>query len=568
MRKITSLFTLICALFITSATAQVNKTVIFDFTNNAWGIPTDAETLYSGTAEAKVYTVDGISIEIVPNSKNKGKYYYSEDGGNHIRLSKTGSKIILPEFSFPVDSIEVTGHSRNTSSYGFNIFVNGEAIGTDVTGLTGKHTFKIPEDKQTAGNIYEVAISKGDYLYISCIKVYPAASDDALTIVDPVFDNGTGVYIGSVEVKVSSPTENTEGVENVTYHYTTDGTLPNDTTAIAENGTITISESCTLNVILTFTYNGEPQKSEFSTAEYIISEEVIYPKATVMASGVYFIAANNAIALPYNNGVLPTKQTTVDGDNISDAEYYSYNFENDGNGGFYIRDVNGLYLTASAMSRKDEIKTSTTYHNSAWNVIIDNGIAKIQKDGFVLAYDNNAIVAVREENTNDTTIYPSLYGIADAPSVFSYTPDTYTTELKTIEITFSEAVRVEGITSTDQFPIYNTEYNTEDNTFPVGMGNWTHSGEILTIVLENSITKNGDYYITIPAEYITSEITGKKPEEDFIINLVIYNEDQTSIKNIDCDNNNIAIYDLNGRRVEKITNAGIYIVNGVKKVIK
>lgn len=564
MRKITSLFTLICALFITSATAQVNKTVIFDFTNNAWGIPTDAETGYSGTTEAKVYTVDGISINIVPNSKNKGKYYYSEDRGNHIRLSKTGSKIILPEFSFPVDSIEVTGHSSNTSSYGFNIFVNGEAIGTDVTGLTGKHTFKIPEDKQTAGNIYEVAISKGDYLYISCIKVYPAASDDALTIVDPVFDNGSGVYTEPVTVKVSSPTENTEGVENVTYHYTTDGTLPNDTTAIAENGTITISESCTLNVILTFTYNGEPQKSEFSTAEYIISEEVIYPKATVMASGVYFIAANNAIALPYNNGVLPTQPTSVDGDNISDAEYYSYNFENDGNGGFYIRDVNGLYLTASAMSRKDEIKTSTTYHNSAWNVIIENGIAKIQKDGFVLAYNNNAIVAVREENTNTTTIYPSLYGIADAPSVFSYTPDPYTTELKTIEITFSEAVRVEGITSTDQFPIYNAE----DNAFPVGMGNWNHSGKILTIVLENSITKNGDYYITIPAECITSEITGKKPEEDLIINLEIYNEDQTSIKNIDCDNNNIAIYDLNGRRVEKITNAGIYIVNGVKKVIK
>lgn len=567
MKKFTSLFTLICALFITTATAQVNQTVVFDFVNNAWGIPTYEATNLSGVKSQTVYNDGENSITINPTA-NKGNFYYEVDC---LRLQNIGSKIILPAFDFAVEKIEVVGSSK-ASSYqnaDINIFTAGKAVSTPVAGLTESHTFEIAQEDQATGNVYEIVIGSGggkysSVIYISYIKVYPAASDDALTIVDPVFDNGTGVYIGSVEVKVSSPTENTEGVENVTYHYTTDGTLPNDTTAIAENGTITISESCTLKVVLKFTYEGETYISESTVADYIISEEVIYPKATVMASGVYFIAANNAIALPYNNGVLPTQPTSVDGDNISDAEYYSYNFENDGNGGFYIRDVNGLYLTASAISTKDEIKTSTTYHNSAWNVIIENGIAKIQKDGFVLAYNNNAIVAVREEKTNATTIYPSLYGIADAPSVFSYTPDPYTTELKTINITFSEAVRVEGITSTDQFPIYNVE----DDAYPVGMGNWTHSGKVMTIELENAITTNGDYYIKIPAECITSEITGKKPEEDLIINLVIYNEDQTSIKNIDCDNNNIAIYDLNGRRVEKITNAGIYIVNGKKVLVK
>jgi hypothetical protein len=486
-------------------------------------------------------------------------------------LQKIGSKIVLPAFDFAVEKIEVIG-SPKASSYknaDINIFTAGNAVSTAVAGLTESHTFEIAQENQTAGNVYEIVIGSGggnysSIVYISYIKVYPAASDEALTIIAPVLDNGTGVYTEPVTVKISSPTTEIEGVEDVYFYYTTDGYEPDAECEEIEDGTITISESCTLKVVLEFTYGGETYISESTTADYIISEEVINPKATVMASGVYFIAANNAIALPYNNGVLPTQPTSVDGDNITDAVYYSYSFENAGNGEFYIRDVNGLYLTASAMSTKDEIKTSTTYHNSAWNVIIENGIAKIKKDGFVLAYNNNAIVAVREENTNTTTIYPSLYGIADAPSVFSYTPDSYTTELKTISITFSEAVRVEGITSSDQFPIYNAE----DSTFPAGMGNWNHSGEIMTIVLEYSITKNGDYYITIPAECIVSEVTGKKPEEDLIINLVIYNEDQTSIKNIDCDNNNIAIYDLNGRRVEKITNAGIYIVNGVKKVIK
>lgn len=567
MKKFTSLFTLICALFVTTATAQVNQTVVFDFTNNAWGIPTYEATNFSGVKDETVYNDGENSITINPKA-NKGSFYYD---GDCLRLQKIGSKIILPAFDFAVEKIEVVG-SPKASSYknaDINIFTAGKAVSTAVAGLTESHTFEIAQENQTAGNVYEIVIGSGggnfsSIICISYIKVYPAASDEALTIIAPVLDNGTGVYTEPVTVKISSPTTEIEGVEDVYFYYTTDGYEPDAECEEIEDGTITISESCTLKVVLEFTYGGETYISESTTADYIISEEVIHPKATVMASGVYFIAANNAIALPYNNGVLPTQPTTIDGDNITDAVYYSYSFENAGNGEFYIKDVNGLYLTASAMSTKDEIKTSTTYHNSAWNVTIEDCIAKIRKDGFVLAYKNNAIVAVREENTDATTIYPSLYGIADAPSIFSYTPDSYTTELKTISITFSEAVKVEGITSTDQFPIYNAE----DSTFPVGMGNWNHSGEILTIVLEYSITKNGDYYITIPAECITSEVTGKKPEEDLIINLVIYNETETSIENINCDNEKTIIYDLNGRRVENITNAGIYIINGKTTIVK
>ena len=44
--------------------------------------------------------------------------------------------------------------------------------------------------------------------------------------------------------------------------------------------------------------------------------------------------------------------------------------------------------------------------------------------------------------------------------------------------------------------------------------------------------------------------------------------DNTAVEGIEAEAENAEIYDLTGRRVEKITNAGIYIVNGVKKVIK
>ena len=44
--------------------------------------------------------------------------------------------------------------------------------------------------------------------------------------------------------------------------------------------------------------------------------------------------------------------------------------------------------------------------------------------------------------------------------------------------------------------------------------------------------------------------------------------ENTAIEGIEAEAENAEIYDLTGRRIKNITNAGIYIVNGVKKVIK
>lgn len=446
-----------------------------------------------------------------------------------------------------------------------NVYVGKTAVSTPCIGSTATSTFEIAAGNQVAGNIYELVIGSNggnysSYAYITYIKIYPAENK----LEAPVIGLASGVYVGEQTVNVHSATADLEGVTDVTYYYTTDGNEP--TVEDEEtDGEITITESCTLKVVVELTYGNKVYVSASSSAEYIISEEVTYPKATVMACGKYFISANNTIALPFNNGILPMQPTTANGENITDAAYYAYSFECAGStGNFYIKDANGLYLTASAMGTKDEIKTSTTYHNSAWSVTIEDGVAKIRKDGFVLAYENNAIVVVREENATDATIYPSLYGISNPPSVYSYTPNSYTTELKTISITFSEAIRMEGITSADQFPIYNAG----NDLFPAGMGNWTLLGETLTIELEYSITTNGDYYIVIPGECIVSEITGKSPTEDIKINFVVYNEDQTSIEEIDCDKENVVIYDLQGRKVENITKGGIYIVGGRKVLVK
>ena len=563
MRKFT-FFVALMAILVTTAHAQgtLNETAVFDFTNNVWEIPGYDMVNFRGVKTKGTYTDGEKSITIDP-TKNKGEFFY-ENG--YLRIAKPGSKIVLPAFDFAVEKIEVIGHPSATSypNVDMNVYVGETAVSTACVGSTGTYTYEIDADKQVAGNVYELVIGSngGNYssvMFITYIKVYPRENK----LEAPTITPASGVYIGEQTVNVHSVTADIEGVTDITYYYTTDGNEPTIEDEETD-GTITISESCTLKVVVELTYGETTYVSASSSAEYIISEEATYPKATVMASGKYFIVANNAIAQPFSNGVLPTKQTSINGDNVTDAAYYAYSFEPAGNGEFYIKDANDLYLTATAMGTKDEIKTSTTYHNSAWNVTIEDGVAKIRKDGFVLAFENNAIVVVREENATEATSYPSLYGISNPPSVFSYTPNSYTTELKTISITFSEAIRLEGILSSDQFPIYNAE----NDIFPAGMGNWTLAGEILTIVLESGITINGDYYITIPGECIVSEVTGKSPAEDIRINLVVYNEDQTSIKEIGCDNKNVVIYDLTGRKIENTTKPGIYIVGGKKVLVK
>lgn len=563
MRKFTFFVALMVAFTTAYAQGTLNETVVFDFTNAAWGIPTMEENNYSSIKTAGEYT-DGVNTIRIDPTANKGSYIYDSKG--FLNLGKPGSKVILPAFGFAVEKIEVIGHSSATSypNVDMNVYVGKTAVSTPCIGSTAASTFEIAAANQAAGNIYELVIGSngGNYssvMYITYIKVYPA--DNKLEA--PVFDLASGVYIGEQTVNVHSATTDIAGVTDVTYYYTTDGNEP--TVEDEEtDGAITISENCTLKVIVELTYGDQVYTSASSSAEYIITEEATYPKATVMASGEYFIIANNNIALPFNNGILPTKHTNANGENITDAAYYTYSFECAGNGEFYIKDASGLYLTATAMGTKDEIKTSTTYHNSAWNVTIEDGVAKIRKDGFVLAFENNAIIVVKEENATEATIYPSLYGISNPPSVFSYTPNSYTTELKTISITFSEAIRLEGILSSYQFPIYNAE----NDIYPVDMGKWTLSGDILTIELEYGITTNGDYYIVIPGECIVSELTGKSPAEEIKIDLIVYNEDQTSIKDIDCDNKKVVIYNLTGRKVEKIVKSGIYIVGDKKVMIK
>ena len=419
MKKFTSLFTLICAMFITTATAQVNQTVVFDFSKGLWNINTMENNNYSSYKKAAEHTDGTLTIKIDPTAK-KGSYIYDSRG--FIQLGKTGSKIILPAFDFAVERIEVVGHAEVGKAYpnvDMNIYVGNTAVSTACTGTTETYTYNIDAESQATGNVYELVIGSngGDYssiMCISCIKVYPAASENALTITAPVFDHAPGVYTSPITVKISSPTTEVEGVEKVTYYYTTEnGYEPDSECNEIEDGKITISETCTLKVILEFEYSDTTYTSESTAAEYIISKEVTYEKATSVTTGKYFIVANGNIALPFENSVLPTKETTVENDNVSDAEYYAYTIEENLDGNYYIMDANGLYLTAFMGGGDDKkgINSHSAKDYTEWSISIEDGVAKIRKNEYILVFRDNTITAINEAVVTKTEIYPSLYTV-------------------------------------------------------------------------------------------------------------------------------------------------------------
>ena len=74
------------------------------------------------------------------------------------------------------------------------------------------------------------------------------------------------------------------------------------------------------------------------------------------------------------------------------------------------------------------------------------------------------------------------------------------------------------------------------------------------------ITEPGTYTISL-ASLAEFGLTG-----DMVFSWTI--GETTAIDAVDAEAENAVIYDLTGRRVEKITKAGIYVINGVKKVVK
>ena len=94
---------------------------------------------------------------------------------------------------------------------------------------------------------------------------------------------------------------------------------------------------------------------------------------------------------------------------------------------------------------------------------------------------------------------------------------------------------------------------------------WLYDYETVLIMIE-PITEAGTYTLTIPAGSLKTD-DGKECEAA-TFSWTIEEAITEGIDSVDAEAENAVIYDLTGRKIEKITKAGIYIINGVKKVVK
>ena len=142
-------------------------------------------------------------------------------------------------------------------------------------------------------------------------------------------------------------------------------------------------------------------------------------------------------------------------------------------------------------------------------------------------------------------------------SVVAVTPeaDQAVEALETITIEFNDGIYL--------FPA--TLDIVDANGAKVATANVTKNEKIATLTLDNAITTSGVYSLTIAADVVMSLNSAYYAGGTFTFT-VEADETETNIENVIVDGDAV-IYDLSGRRVEKITERGIYIVNG-KKVIK
>ncbi|MBO7302283.1 MAG: chitobiase/beta-hexosaminidase C-terminal domain-containing protein [Bacteroidaceae bacterium] len=605
------------------------QSVVFDFSSNAWGIPTMAETPnFSGVKTKENYTNDGVTITIDPTA-NSGAFYY-ESG--YVRLGKTGTKLILPAFDFPVEKIEVIGHSA-ASSYAnseMNVYVGGTAVSTTTKGSTATNTYEIAAESQAVGNVYELVVgsnsgSNSAYIFISAIKVYPKGEK----LEAPVLSVAAGEYTEPITVTVSSNAE-ALGATDIVYYYTTNGLTPTVEDDEFPATGLVISENTTLKVVVACKYNGVEYISDVTTAEYKFRE---------------LSATLNVVKVTPNTSVEKIEKITIEFEDevvlgamvqltLKKGEETRAQLDN------RHASVNGKVVTVS-------LGTDMQTEVGEYTLVVKAGSIKRASDGveytgeLKFTVTNPLTIAKVTPAENETveklesitiefsddivskfemTDRIKLYG-ANNPQVIYITQisvkgkiltltlnmtdiitkgDVYTLVLPAGKIASSGGVEFEGkelkFTVVEPFTakvtpaepvevldVITIEFSHDieskfdatafvklwadkDAMNPIVINEIVAEGKVLTLTLTEPITTPDTYRLNFPA----GKIVRASDKAEFAGGQFVFEVkevgDETAIDAAAADAEAV-IYDLSGRRVKEITVKGIYIVNG-KKVIK
>lgn len=151
-----------CSLTVTPAPV-VSYT--FDFTSNeSWNLPEDTKK----TGSNNYTNSDGYEVTLYGPT---GEGFYFDTNANCLLLGKSGASLTL-SVPFKVKAIKVHGVESASGSVKFNVFVDDDAVSTEVTSAKVDHTFDIADGYQEAGTEYTLKVINANNVRFSKIDIF------------------------------------------------------------------------------------------------------------------------------------------------------------------------------------------------------------------------------------------------------------------------------------------------------------------------------------------------------------------------------------------------------------
>ena len=182
----------------------------------------------------------------------------------------------------------------------------------------------------------------------------------------------------------------------------------------------------------------------------------------------------------------------------------------------------------------------------------------VLKKEYVSAKENSELTIAKDQTYKITVV--------EGLKISSITPnssDIYDT-VSEIELTFNKLALHSSIAE-----IVVTDSNNEKYIFK--KTTTEEETKSLKFTTATPLTNGGTYSFTIDNAVIYCENANSDMDEIEVIPETTFTfivKYPTSIENIDAEKEDTAIYDLSGRRINKISNAGIYIINNKKQLVK
>ena len=584
-----SIFAVMLAVFSVQA-----QEVVLDFTTNDWGFPGSKQTAKQTFTNAEGYS---ITLE-APTA------YAFYPNGNYLLFGKKGAVLTLPVFDFAVSKIEIIGKNGASGSVKEALYA-GETLLTTFTGATGTNTFEIPEANQAAGTVYAIKIESNHNAQVTKINIYKAATaggeEVVETVATPVFTPESTTFNEGESVFVSIATE----TQDAEIYYTLDGTDPSAENGELYKGEIEITETTTVKAIAVKEGWNNSEVAEAKYTKTVVVEGGVvdvlnlaltgvkgttyssWSGKTSKSSAVYAgqsAGGNNSIQLRSSNsnsGIVTTqsggkvKKISIDWNSNTAAtrELWVY-----GKNTAYTNPTE-LYNASTDGDKLAEIACGTT------EFVIEGDYEYIGlRSGSGAMYLNSIEITWVEEEEPATETWSSFYAafpVAIPEGVEAYIVTAANAGYVTLTQIYNAVPANTGvILKGGSIEATNDNYYSGEVTEVTGnllKGTMTNAdiseeayvlGTVDGVIgLYKALMTDGQWLNNANKAYLPASAvpTSAQGAASFSFR---FGEGTTGIENVEVENAVKAIYDLTGRRVENITAPGIYIVNGVKRVVR